>query len=264
MQSTNSLSSDRSVGDLLREKPARARVFEEFRIDYCCGGKKSLSEACAARGLDPDAVLKRLECADAIQADPVDVDAMGLSELADHIVATHHALLREELTRLDFITRKVSAVHGEAEPRLHEIRRVFSDCRDELSAHMIKEEHVLFPMIRELEQAEGAISLHCGSLANPIRMMEHEHQNVGDALERFRVLTDDYTPPQWACNTYRAMVDALAAFEGDMHLHVHKENNILFPRALRLEADRHAAGRPVASPGPEQSHVPQTTTEQPR
>jgi len=242
MQSIQPPSPQRTVGEFVREQPARARIFEDFGIDYCCGGKTPLSEACAKRGLDVDVVIRRLANVGSDALDSVDAGAMGLSELADHIVSTHHAYLRNELPRLDFMTEKVAGAHGDAEPRLHEIRRVFIACRAELDAHMLKEERVLFPMIRKLEQADGPVSFHCGSLANPIRMMEHEHDQAGDAMARFKELTDGYVPPEWACNTYRAMVDALAAFERDMHQHVHKENNVLFPSALRLEAERNNAG----------------------
>lgn len=232
-----------TVGELVRENPARSRVFEQFSIDYCCGGKVPLREACRDRGLDPDRVAADLARVDAEPApSSVDPASMGLAALADHIEATHHAYLREELPRLDVMTKKVAQVHGDAEPRLHDIRRIFVACREELEAHMLKEERVLFPMIRELEQADGPVAFHCGSLANPIRMMEHEHDNAGDSMTRFKELTDGYAPPEWACNTYRAMVDGLAAFERDMHQHVHKENNVLFPRALELEASRSLEG----------------------
>jgi len=232
-----------TVGELVRENPARSRVFERLSIDYCCGGKVPLREACRGRGLDPERVAADLAAVDDEPVEsPDDPASMGLAALADHIEATHHALLREELPRLDVMTEKVAQVHGDAEPRLHDIRRVFVACREELEAHMLKEERVLFPMIRELEQADGPVAFHCGSLANPIRMMEHEHDSAGDAMARFKELTDGYTPPEWACNTYRAMVDGLAAFERDMHQHVHKENNVLFPRALELEASRSAKG----------------------
>jgi len=232
-----------TVGELVRENPARSRVFERFSIDYCCGGKVPLQEACRDRGLDPKQVAADLAVVDAEPAAQADDPAtMRLADLADHIEATHHAYLREELPRLDFMTEKVAHVHGDAEPRLREIRQVFVSCRQELEAHMLKEERVLFPMIRELEQADGPVTFHCGSLANPIRMMEHEHDQAGDAMSRFKELTDGYLPPDWACNTYRAMVDGLAAFERDMHQHVHKENNVLFPRALELETSRSAMG----------------------
>lgn len=243
MNNTQSAFLNQTVGELVRDNPARSRVFECYSIDYCCGGKVPLETACAKRGLDPECITQELAGIDE-RATDTDHDPAGmpLTELADHIVATHHAYLQQEFPRLDFMTEKVANAHGDAEPRLHELRRVFLACREELESHTNKEENVLFPMIRELEAADGPVSFHCGTLANPIRMMEHEHDNAGNALARFRGLTDGYTPPEWACNTYRAMVDALATFERDMHQHVHKENNVLFPKALEREATLNANG----------------------
>lgn len=234
------LSTQTTVGELVKDRPARSRIFEQLEIDYCCGGKIPLAEACAKKGLNPDEVLARIQADDATDSELVDADAMGLAELADHIERTHHAYLKEELPRLDFMTRKVAAVHGDGEPRLHDIRETFVAFQDELLNHMMKEEQVLFPMIRQIEQADGPVQFHCGALANPIRMMEHEHDNAGDALAKFRTLTDDFTPPDWACNTFRAMYDAFAALEPNMHQHVHKENNVLFPKALDREASLNA------------------------
>jgi len=234
-----------TVGELVKDRPARSRVFEQLRIDYCCGGKVPLAEACARRGLDADDVLRQIQQADAEDQRYVDADAMGLAELADHIEQTHHAYLREELPRLDAMSRKVAAVHGDGEPRLNALREVFVGFRDELLSHMIKEEQILFPMIRELERAETLPAFHCGSVANPIRVMEHEHDGAGDALGRFRELTDGYSPPDWACNTFRALYDALRTLEANMHQHVHKENNVLFPKALARETA--LAGKPVTS-----------------
>lgn len=233
------LNAQTTVGELVKERPARSRILDQIKIDYCCGGKIPLAEACAKKGLDPDEVLSQIRKAD-IEADDaslVDAGAMGLAELVDHIEQTHHAYLREELPRLEFMTSKVASVHGKAEPRLRDLRKTFLAFREELDNHMIKEEQVLFPMIRQIEKADGPLQFHCGSLANPIRMMEHEHDNAGSALARFRELTDDYTPPDWACNTFRAMYDALAALEPNMHQHVHKENNVLFPKALARETE---------------------------
>jgi regulator of cell morphogenesis and NO signaling len=231
------LNAQTTVGELVRERPARSRVFEQHRIDYCCGGKRPLAEVCAERSLDLDKILSELQASDQADTRLVDADAMGLAELADHIVATHHAYLREEMPRLDFMTRKVAAVHGDTEPRLRQIREVYVAFQEELTAHMMKEEQILFPMIREIETATAAPQFHCGSLANPIAQMESEHDSAGDALAQFRSLTDDYTPPEWACNTFRALYDALANLEQNMHQHVHKENNVLFPKALRREAE---------------------------
>lgn len=230
------------VGDLVRQRPAFSRVLEQHRIDYCCGGKITLADACAKRGIDPLALLDKFEDAGHGEGTGSPIDRMGLAELVDHIVGTHHAYLREELPRIDALTLKVASVHGQANPSLLNVRECFVECRAELEAHMIKEEHVLFPMIRELE---APTSCACGtrrSISGPIRMMEAEHDSAGDALERMHALTDGYTPPEDACNTYRAMLDALATFERDMHEHVHKENNVLFPRALELEASRLAKG----------------------
>ncbi|RIK75648.1 MAG: iron-sulfur cluster repair di-iron protein [Planctomycetota bacterium] len=227
-----------TVGELVARHPALSRVFEEAGVDYCCGGKKPLADACEQNGLDPAAfVVKLQQAADTADAGQfVDAAAMLLTELADHIEQTHHAYLKAELPRIDFLTAKVSSVHGDHDGRLREIRRITVQFIDELSAHMMKEERVLFPMIRQLESGSSPLAFHCGSIGNPIRQMELEHHGAGDALEQLRALSDGYTPPDWACNTYRAMLDALSRLERDMHQHVHKEDNVLFPRALAREA----------------------------
>ena len=229
-----------TVGDLVRERPGRARIFESLKIDYCCGGKISLARACEKRGIDAASVLKQIETADATQepADLVDADALTLTELADHIEQTHHAYLRAELPRLEFMTEKVSRVHGDKEPRLLQVRGAFVALKAELEPHMMKEERILFPIIRQLEASASRPEFHCGSVANPIRQMEHEHDQAGDALAIIREATDNFVPPEWACNTYRAMLDSLENLEADMHQHVHKENNVLFPKAIELESVR--------------------------
>ncbi len=234
-----------TVGAIVARRPVLSRVFEQAGVDYCCGGKKTLGEACLEKGLDAQSLLAALEQCDSAGTDEPVVDAasMSLSELADHIEQTHHAYLRSELPRLDWITHKVASVHGELDPRLHQIRETFAAFAAELSSHMMKEEYILFPMIRQLERSTTAPKFHCGSLANPLSQMESEHHDAGSALEQFSELSDGYTPPDWACNTYRAMLDALAHLRFDMHQHVHKEESILFPNALKLEAE--LAGRGV-------------------
>ncbi|MFQ5790463.1 MAG: iron-sulfur cluster repair di-iron protein [Acidobacteriota bacterium] len=229
-----------TVGDIVARVPTLSRVFEQAGIDYCCGGKKTLQEACREKRLDPQGFLGRLEGAQSLGDEEVVVDAaaMPLAELADHIEQTHHAYLRSELPRLNAMTEKVASVHGDKEPRLGELRNAFLALAQELSSHMMKEEQILFPMVRQLDASEAAPMFHCGSLANPIRQMEMEHDHAGSALERQRELTDGYQPPEWACNTYRAMLDALAHLERDLHQHIHKENNVLFPRALEMEREK--------------------------
>lgn len=227
-----------TVGELVRQSPNRARVFEALKIDYCCGGKLPLVDACSRKGIEIDDVLQQLASCDSDRAEKpaVDADAMGLTELADHIEQTHHAYLKEELPRLDFMTEKVARVHGEKEPRLQQVRDAFVALKAELEPHMMKEERILFPMVRQLEASQSKADLHCGSVANPIRQMEHEHDQAGNALAIIREATDDFVPPEWACNTYRAMLDGLAQLEADLHQHIHKENNVLFPKTLELES----------------------------
>jgi regulator of cell morphogenesis and NO signaling len=234
------LDPEQSVGEFVRQKPTRARVFESLKIDYCCGGKVSLVRACEKRGIEVGEVLQAISTNDE-QADLgtlVDVDTMALTELADHIEATHHAYLREELPRLDAMTEKVARVHGDKDERLYKMRQAFVALKAELEPHMMKEERILFPIVRQLEASTERQEFHCGSVANPIRQMEHEHDQAGDALAILHESTDAFTPPEWACNTYRAMLDSLARLEADMHQHIHKENNVLFPKAIQLEHDR--------------------------
>jgi regulator of cell morphogenesis and NO signaling len=233
------LSPETTVGQLVAERPARSQVFERLGIDYCCGGRKTLTASCAERGLSTNAVLSALADADQNAPAAADTDParMGISELCDHIEETHHAHLRETLPRLMMLTDKVANAHGERNANLIAVRDLFIDFRAELEAHMMKEEMILFPLCRQMEAATGPVRAHCGSVANPIRVMFAEHDDAGEAMEKFRAWTNDYTAPDGACNTYRAMLDALATLEADMHQHVHKENNILFPRAIEREAE---------------------------
>ena len=238
----NTIQLDQTVGAVVASRPALSRVFEQAGIDYCCGGKKTLDQACREKGIDAGSLIANLEAYDIAGDDSlVDAASMSLSELADHIERTHHAYLRGELPRLIQISRKVATVHGGNDPRLQGVHDTLLAFASELSSHMMKEEMVLFPFIRRLEASSSPVAFHCGSVANPIRQMEHEHHDAGDALTKLRTLTDDYTPPEWACNTYRAMLDALAHLERDMHQHVHKEDNVLFPKAIQRETE--LAGR---------------------
>ena len=230
-----------TVGSMVARQPGLSRLFEQVGIDYCCGGKIPLDQACRQKGLDPQQLLIQLEIT-ATAAGPADVDvaAMSLTGLADHIETTHHIYLKSELPRLDALTQKVATVHGAHDGRLGQIRDIYAGLAAELTRHLQKEEQILFPMIRALDATQSAPAFHCGSLANPIGRMELEHDQAGAALARLRALTDGFSPPDWACNTYRAMLDALAQLEQDLHQHVHKENNILFPRAIELEIQRRA------------------------
>ncbi len=226
-----------TVGEIVRAQPGRSRVFENLGIDYCCGGKKPLAEACQKKGLDAATVVAMLAALDGAP-DPASVnpDTMTLSALCDHIEAVHHGYLREELPRLDFMTRKVAAVHGEHEPRLLEVRQVFETFQADLASHTREEDEQVFPAIRQLEAANGNRVAASAALKTSFGKLESEHDSAGAALARFTELTDRYSPPDWACNTFRALYDGLAQLEKNMHQHVHKENNVLFPRALAFGA----------------------------
>lgn len=234
----SAISTHDTVGHLVAERPSRSRVFERWGLDYCCGGKKPLDQACAEKSIDLHAVLRDLLENDTRTPPGAETDWLSapLADLADHIIETHHAYLRQALPRLSELTHRVRDAHSEKHPELVELAATFMDLRYEMENHMMKEEIILFPLIKTLEAADSLPPLHCGSVNNPIRVMEMEHDDAATALTKMRALTGDYTPPADACNTYLAMLDALEELEADLHQHIHKENNILFPRAAALEA----------------------------
>jgi regulator of cell morphogenesis and NO signaling len=234
----SAITPETTVGELVAARPLLARLFETLNIDYCCGGKQTLAAACARRGLEINTTIALLESAGAAYATgPAEVDAaaMGLGQLADHIVSTHHAYLKQELPRLVEMADRVAHKHGWRDARLPELAGTVRDLAEEMFSHMQKEEVVLFPLVRQIE-AGTTDGFHCGSIANPIRQMEAEHESAGSLTARLRLLTDGFTPNADACNTHRALLAGLAEFESDLHRHVHKENNILFPRTLALAA----------------------------
>ena len=219
---------DKTVGQLVAERPSRAHIFEQFGIDYCCGGKKPLTQACREKNIDPQQVRDSLTQSEEPAQGDADWSAASLTELADHIEHTHHAYLKAELPRLDALTHKVASAHGHRHPELLQVRDVFVGLKNEMETHMAKEERIFFPACRQLEK-DGEHS--AGWLAGPIGVLTDEHDDAGRALSTLRELTHNYTPPPDACNTFRALLDGLGQLESDMHQHVHKENNILFPLA---------------------------------
>jgi len=205
-----------SIGQIVADHPCLGLLFERLGLDYCCGGDRALAEVCAASDLDPGTVAIMLEAFTNITeaASPnVEISGMTMTELADHIEQTHHAHLRRELPRLAKLLDKVVAAHGQRQPRLKELADVFAGFVQEIQPHMMKEEQILFPMIRQLDGADTMPAFHCGSTSNPIRVMEHEHDAAGHALRRMRELTDDYSTPSWACETYRELLSSLAELE---------------------------------------------------
>lgn len=223
-----------TVADLVIAQPATARVFERLGIDYCCNGRRSLTEACADAGVSLAAVLAEL---DAITTDAAAVlPTNGVGGLIDHIVSNHHTYLRRELPRLAELMDKVVAAHGDSHPEVHQIAATLAELTADLLPHLMKEEKVLFPLAIELLGAVEATAFHCGSVQNPIRVMFAEHDRAGELLATLRHLTGGYTAPHDACTTWRTLYAALAELETDTHQHVHLENNILFPEIMTLES----------------------------
>lgn len=224
-----------TLAELVTQRPALARELERRSLDYCCGGQRTLAEACAAEGLDVD------ETADALGAVPGGDTApwagFGPVELVDHLEATHHAYLHDEFPRLTALADKVAQVHGGRHPELLEVQRLYLELRDDLEPHLLKEERVLFPMIRELAGADTAPDFHCGSVGNPISVMMREHDRAGELFVELRAASRDYAIPDDACASYTALYTGLEELEADTHLHVHKENNLLFPAVIALESD---------------------------
>ena len=237
-----SVITEKTVGELAVEMPAATRVFEKLGIDYCCGGNRTLADACQAANVPLDQAVDSLEVADltarAARKDR-DWQAEPLSELIEHIKNTHHKYVREETARLTPLFEKVCTVHGQNHPELVRLRTTFAGLAQELAMHMMKEEMVLFPYIVRLEEAAEekvpVVPPPFGSVRNPVAMMMHEHDTAGNALREMRQATNGYTAPSDACVSYQTLYKALADFESDLHQHIHLENNILFPRAVEME-----------------------------
>lgn len=237
-----SLETNRTVRELAVEMPNATRIFEKLKIDYCCGGHKSLGDACAAAGVDAEEVVRLLEEMNQSgdqSATSTDFQTLSLTELASYIVDKHHTFTRQELERLDALLEKVCSVHGANHPELMKIKPVFQNLRAELEQHMLKEERVLFPY---MERMEGAFDKRqplpappFGTVRNPVRVMTQEHDAAGECLREMRDLSLDYAVPPDVCISYQTLYTALEALEADLHQHIHLENNILFPRALEME-----------------------------
>lgn len=232
----------KTVRELAVENPAATRIFEKFGIDYCCGGGESLEQACERANISLNQVLDTLEMSEeqARAAQEVrDWTREPLSELIAHIKNTHHKYTREETTRLTGLLQKVCSVHGKNHPELFGIRETFNGLAQELTTHLMKEEMMLFPFIERMEEAviqkEPVLPAPFGTVQNPVAMMEHEHDSAGSALRAIRKASSNFTAPADACVSYQTLYRVLAAFEGDLHQHIHLENNILFPRAIAME-----------------------------
>jgi regulator of cell morphogenesis and NO signaling len=235
------IATTKTVGEIAAENPSATREFEKLGIDYCCGGKRTLDEACADAKITVDKALERLEksAMATILGGGQDWQNQPLADLITHITGTHHVFVREECPRIQALAAKVVALHGGNHPELLQVQGVFSALAEELSVHLMKEEQILFPYVIRLEESfvagECAPPAMFGTVVNPIRMMMQEHDGAGEALRTLRAVTKDYSTPDDACISYHTLCSALQGFEADLHQHIHLENNILFPRSVAME-----------------------------
>jgi regulator of cell morphogenesis and NO signaling len=237
------ISDTTTVRDLAGGVPGATRVFENFGIDYCCGGRRTLAEACREAGLPIEDLARSLEEAGLASHPGAERDWLQetLTALTEYIIDIHHSFTRQELDRLEKLFDKVCSRHGENHPELFEAQKSFYQLKQDLIPHMLKEEQVLFPYITRMEEAAGdgrAIPPpFFGTVRNPVRMMMTEHDTAGDLLKLLRSVTNGYATPPDGCISFQTLYQALAAFEADLHQHIHLENNILFPRAVEIEGN---------------------------
>ena len=232
---------EQTVREIVAQSSEVVGILEDHGIDYCCGGNRSLAAACRERGIDWASIAKQIEAAGTVNtANQPDWSAASLVELIRHIVSVHHAYLHQELPRLADRLERVQKAHAKDAAILTPLGELCRVLREELDGHLLKEERVLFPFIEQMEKAmeehRPGPALPFGAFGNPIRTMEHEHDDAGHALAEIRRLTGNFALPAHACNTYRALYSGLQKLERDLHQHIHLENNVLFPRALALEA----------------------------
>ena len=240
------INTNMTVRDVAIELPQATRLFEKLKIDYCCGGNQPLNEACASAGIDVDNVMEMLAEVTKSTAPgqaTLDYQNASLADLITHIVNTHHVFTRSEMDRLQLLADKVLAAHGGNHPELIHLDELLTRLCADLKPHMFKEEQILFPYIVAMaEAADQNRAVPCapfGTVNNPIRMMMMEHDTAGQILRELRTLTSDYKAPADACVSYQTLYQALENFERDLHQHIHLENNILFPKAVGLEINRH-------------------------
>lgn len=233
-----------SVGQVVAENYRTAAVFKKFGIDFCCNGNKTIAQACEQSNVDPEKLVKDIEQALTVSpaddhADSTNFSSWPLDLLADYIEKKHHRYVTEQIPVLESYLEKLVNVHGKNHPELREIKKWFHESAADLTMHMKKEELILFPMIRKMANArttnQGHNSSSFKTIRNPIQKMMQEHEIEGERFQMIHSLSDNYTVPDDGCTTYRVTYDLLKAFEEDLHLHIHLENNILFPKAVEWE-----------------------------
>lgn len=231
----------KTLAELVTDNIRSASVFEEFGLDFCCRGNRTLKDACSEKNVETEKVVNRLNKLNENGSEHQQANDWSLDFLVDYIVNNHHNYVRRMIPIITLHADKVALVHGKNHPEAIRIADLFLAVREELEMHMMKEERILFPQIKQMVLAQNENSQFFpppfGTIQNPIRMMEYEHTNAGDALHQIRELSNNYSHPADACNTFKALYSELKEFEEDLHKHVHLENNILFPKSITLEAE---------------------------
>jgi len=228
------------IGDVVANNFKTAAVFTKYGLDFCCGGQVSIGSVIEKKGINKAAILAELNTVlNESSNEQIDFNSWPSDLLAAYIVKTHHRYIREKTPVLLAYLNKVCRVHAERHPELHEINRLFEECALELGHHLEKEEKILFPFIEKMEESKNNNGQYVqpgfGSVQNPISMMIHEHETEGDRFGKIAELTNNYTAPEDACSTYKVAFEMLKEFEQDLHKHIHLENNILFPKSIKLE-----------------------------
>jgi regulator of cell morphogenesis and NO signaling len=230
---------EKTVADVVTENIAAAHIFKKHGIDFCCGGGISIKKACEKAAIDPSIIETELSALDKPKDRALDYNSWKLDFLSDYIVNTHHHYVEDSSPLLLQYSKRVNQVHGQHYTELQKIEALVTQVVQTMAAHQKKEELILFPFIKKLAKASAEDTTipagHFGSVENPVKMMEEEHDEAGKIMQEIAQLSNNYTPPEGACNTYRAFYQKLDEFEQDLHLHVHLENNILFPKAIALE-----------------------------
>jgi regulator of cell morphogenesis and NO signaling len=221
-----------TVGQIVADDYRASQIFRAKGMDFCCGGKKTLSSVCKAKSIELDEVLKELSQLQDSETEQHHFNEWDLDFLADYIVQNHHSFVRKMLPELKFYAEKVAGVHGDSYPQLLEVLEKVNQLSYELLDHLEKEETDLFPQIKDMVQQQNS-GLAKGSL---LEILEAEHENAGEIMAEIESLTNDFTPPEDACASFRVLFQNLEGFQKDLHKHVHLENNILFPKALELES----------------------------
>ena len=231
---------EQTIGQIVTEDYRAAGVFKKFGLDFCCGGKRTITEACEKKGVNLEELVRELDSLDSESNESQNYSSWSPDFLIDYIVNTHQNFVRTKLPEIEGYARKVAKVHGSRHEELNEILYEFMMLKDEMLNHLEKEEQLLFPFIKAMVRCEREGKSmdekpHFGSVENPVKMMEEEHDEAGGSMAKIQRLSNNFTPPKDACATYRVLFQSLEGFQDDLHKHVHLENNILFPKALELE-----------------------------